>query len=360
MTRRLLIVIAALALLPVSASADWTTYHADLSRTGVDTSGSVGPVVAGWTASGLDAPVYAEPLLVGHTLLVATENNTIYAFDDRLGTQLWSKNLATGLGQAVPSGSLPCGNVSLVGITGTPVVDTATGVFYAVGLIWDGTNASSIHYELFAADLNNSGALLWHEQVPASGTANFDPKIEGQRAALALTGGINRPHHATRDDGRPGKTDGRTVPGRNERRRPRVDIQRLEAVGAGNIEPTGRCVVRIPTECGVGELAAGPARECGGVVIGAAQVGGAQEEPVTILPHLEDECSRQERWALPSEVGVARIQRGVVGRGEVIHQAQAGRELDHALTVVEVRATPAAAGIAARDVDVALAVHDRA
>lgn len=188
--RRLLVAVAALALLPLSATADWTTYHADLSRTGVDTSGGVGPVVAGWTASGLDAPVYAEPLLVGHTLLVATENNTIYAFDDRLGTQLWSKNLATGLGQAVPSGNLPCGNVSLVGITGTPVVDTAAGVLYAVGLIWDGTNASSIHYELFASDLNNSGALLWHEQVPASGTANFDPKIEGQRAALALTGGI--------------------------------------------------------------------------------------------------------------------------------------------------------------------------
>src|SRR2546423_2850560 len=189
--RRLLIAIAALALLPMSASADWTTYHADLSRTGVDPSGSVGPVVAGWTASGLEATAYAEPLLVGHTLLVATENNTIYAFDDRTGTQLWSKNLAPGLGQAVPTRNppLPCGNVNPIGITGTPVADAAAGVLYAVGLIWDGTTAASVHYELFASDLNNSGALLWHEQVPASGTANFDPKIQSQRGALALNGG---------------------------------------------------------------------------------------------------------------------------------------------------------------------------
>src|SRR6202158_3872867 len=157
--RRLLIAIAALALLPLPATADWTTHHADLSRTGVDPSGSVGRVTAGWTASGLDASVYAEPLLVGHTLLVATENNTLYAFDDRLGAALWSKNLATGLGQAVPNTNppIPCGNVNPIGITGTPVVDVAAGVLYAVGLIWDGTTAASVHYELFASDLNNAG-----------------------------------------------------------------------------------------------------------------------------------------------------------------------------------------------------------
>ena len=60
---------------------------------------------------------------------MATENDTIYALSATTGTVLWS----THLGTPVPSGSLPCGDISpTVGITGTPVVDQTRAELFVV------------------------------------------------------------------------------------------------------------------------------------------------------------------------------------------------------------------------------------
>jgi hypothetical protein len=60
---------------------------------------------------------------------VATENDTIYALAANSGAVLWS----THVGTPVPSSDLPCGDISpVVGITGTPVIDTARGEIFAV------------------------------------------------------------------------------------------------------------------------------------------------------------------------------------------------------------------------------------
>src|ERR1700682_3305154 len=87
--------------------ADWPTFHKDAARTGYDsTAPALTSVNQQWAHTGLDQKVYAEPLVYGTMVLVATEGNTVYALDAATGNALWSKNF----GIAVPSSQLPCGN----------------------------------------------------------------------------------------------------------------------------------------------------------------------------------------------------------------------------------------------------------
>jgi len=134
------------------AGDDWLTYDHDPGRTGVDAvSPPAGDVRPTWVSPALDGPVYAQPVVVGSTVIVATENNTVYAFDTATGARRWMRHLA----DPVPGSTLPCGNISPSGITGTPVVTPANGLVWvvtfttpAVHTLWglrqsDGTVASS-------------------------------------------------------------------------------------------------------------------------------------------------------------------------------------------------------------------------
>ena len=63
-----------------AASGSWTTYHHDDGRTGNDSSlPAIASAVAGWTATGLDGEVYAEPLVYNGIVYVATLNNDALA-----------------------------------------------------------------------------------------------------------------------------------------------------------------------------------------------------------------------------------------------------------------------------------------
>ena len=108
----------------------WTVYHGNALGTGVDTSGvTFSPPNHAWTSPALDGQLYGEPLETGGRVFVATENDTVYALAANSGAVLWS----THIGTPVPSGDLPCGDISpTVGITGTPVVDAARGEIFAV------------------------------------------------------------------------------------------------------------------------------------------------------------------------------------------------------------------------------------
>ncbi len=168
----------AAALIPATASADWPTYHLDNARTGNDTTAqTVSTLTEVWSLP-VDGSVYAEPLVVGKTVLVATEKNNVYALAAGSGKVLWSR----ALGTPVSNSSLPCGNINPVGITGTPVADAANGILYVVAFLAQ----PSMHYELFALNLRNAGATIWHVTLTAP---NFDPAVEGQRSALTLASG---------------------------------------------------------------------------------------------------------------------------------------------------------------------------
>jgi outer membrane protein assembly factor BamB len=160
-----------------SVAAGWPMYQQNAAHSGVDPDDAPATTAAmAWSVT-VDASMYAQPLVVGTTVYVATENNTVYAFNTNSGAQLWTQHLAS----PVVSG-LPCGNINPYGITGTPAIDVANGVLYAAAL----QSSPSIHHELYALNLNANGALLYHFPIDAPGS---DPTVHGQRGGLALANG---------------------------------------------------------------------------------------------------------------------------------------------------------------------------
>ncbi|MGA7525582.1 MAG: hypothetical protein WBW84_24255, partial [Acidobacteriaceae bacterium] len=64
---------------PAGQGADWPTYDRTADRSGVSVSSPApGQVRRAWTAA-VDGAVYAQPLIVGSEVIVATENDTVYA-----------------------------------------------------------------------------------------------------------------------------------------------------------------------------------------------------------------------------------------------------------------------------------------
>ncbi|GAC1640212.1 MAG: hypothetical protein NVS4B12_01270 [Ktedonobacteraceae bacterium] len=110
---------------------DWTTYHRDNTRAGylADMSDPQ-RLTSSWNTK-LDGAVYGEPLIVSGHVIVATENDTMYSLDAQTGKVLWHTNVGTPVAQS----NLPCGNIFPLGITGTPVYDSATGLVFAVAEI---------------------------------------------------------------------------------------------------------------------------------------------------------------------------------------------------------------------------------
>src|SRR5919202_2194048 len=154
--------------------SDWTMYHADPARTGY-VAGLPNPtrLTRLWTKQ-LDGAVYAEPLVVAGRVVVATENDTLYALDARTGRVQWR----LPVGSPVPLSALPCGNIDPLGITGTPVYDPRTGLVFAVAEIMGPAHI------LVGVDVK-TGHLRVRRAIDPPG---MDPQVEQQRGALALWG----------------------------------------------------------------------------------------------------------------------------------------------------------------------------
>jgi outer membrane protein assembly factor BamB len=159
-------------------SSDWPTYHHDNARTGyLANEPDPQRLVHAWTAK-LDNAVYAEPLVIGERVIVATEGDTLYALDTRTGQVQWRTNV----GHPVPLSTLNCGgNINLLGITGTPVYDPATGLVFAVAEV-----TGPVHL-LVGVDVN-TGQLQIRRQVDVP--AMTPPRVYEQRPALALSHGM--------------------------------------------------------------------------------------------------------------------------------------------------------------------------
>jgi outer membrane protein assembly factor BamB len=123
----------------------------------------------------LDGQVYASPIVVNGVTVVATENNTVYAFDQS-NRQVWKRHL----GRPSRAGERPCGNIDPLGITGTPVFDKASGLVFVAP-----EYGGPPRHELVALDMTD-GSVRWHRSIDLPGV---ETKAMQERGALAVTGG---------------------------------------------------------------------------------------------------------------------------------------------------------------------------
>lgn len=132
-------------------------------------------------------PLYWKPLGAPQGLIiVATESDLVYALDADTGRIVWR----TSLGRPVPLSARPCGNIDPLGITGTPVIDAASGRLFLDAMVDDGGQQ---HHRVFGLRLAD-GAVLpgWPIDVGAGLQARgvqFDSATQNQRGALALLNG---------------------------------------------------------------------------------------------------------------------------------------------------------------------------
>jgi outer membrane protein assembly factor BamB len=164
------------------ARADWTTYHGDAVRSGVDSSSGGSLAFTGaWTSPSLTGAIYAEPLVHAGLVIVATESDQVMALDESTGHVVWQASAGT----PVPASQLPCGDIDgTVGITSTPVIDPATNRVFVLADTWDGSN---ILHRLYAFDVSTGTAVVG---FPVSAEPPGDvPAAQLQRAALALDNG---------------------------------------------------------------------------------------------------------------------------------------------------------------------------
>ncbi len=165
-----------------TAAADWPTYHRGNLRDGNDSATPPFSAIGQqWISPTLDGHIYAEPLVVGTQVIVATENNTIYSLDATTGSPTWAAPAHVGPPVNKTNPPFPCGNINPLGITGTPVVDPVAGVIYAVAFV-----SPSDTYQLVAYNLSDGTQKF--APIPIAPTG-LDVHVQQQRGALALANG---------------------------------------------------------------------------------------------------------------------------------------------------------------------------
>ena len=202
-----------------SSAVDVTTYHYDNLRTGQNlnettlTPANVNQTkfakLGSFTVDGhVDAqPLYLSNLAIPskgtkNVLYVATEHDTVYAFDadsvsGTSSTALWQRSmLASG---ETSSDDRGCSQVTPeIGITSTPVIDRTRNAIYLIAV--SKTSAGNYIHRIHALDLT-SGAELFGgpttiaAKYPGSGANSsggnvvFDPKQYNERPGLLQIGG---------------------------------------------------------------------------------------------------------------------------------------------------------------------------
>jgi hypothetical protein len=214
---------------PNPSALNVLTYHNDNARDGANTN-EVLLTLANVNVSTFgrlityptDGLIIAQPLYVSglvipgqgthNVVFVATENNSVYAFDadSSAGTNeglLWQTNL----GMSVSSYNDQFGNrgtgsyypdiVPVVGITGTPVIDFVSGTLYVNVHTAMTSGTTTYYHSIHALNITNGAEqsyspVIVTNSVPgtgvdgANGVVGFDPRTENQRPGMTLAGGM--------------------------------------------------------------------------------------------------------------------------------------------------------------------------
>ncbi|WP_395292787.1 PQQ-binding-like beta-propeller repeat protein [Kitasatospora hibisci] len=133
-----------------------------------------------WSTA-VDGAVFAQPLVAGSTVVVATETNHVYGVSAADGRILWQR----ALGTPVPS-STACLSPG-TGITSTPVYDKATGTVYLVAKSSENGAHFSVHALDAASGAERSGWPVTVQGDPVNSPGvPFNPDTSAQRAGLLL------------------------------------------------------------------------------------------------------------------------------------------------------------------------------
>lgn len=206
----------------VAAGPNVLTHHNDNLRTGANLIETVlTPANVNANQFGklfdqsVDGQVYAQPLYTGgvqmsgtahNIVFVATENDSVYAFDADSNTgsnanPLWHDSYIDPAAGITTVSSSDVGTTDIfpeIGITSTPVIDPATSTIYVVattkenGVFFQRLHALDIAtgQEKFGGPLVIAANVLGTGDGSSNGVIAFDPLTQNQRSALLLLNGV--------------------------------------------------------------------------------------------------------------------------------------------------------------------------
>ncbi len=204
-----------------AAQVSVLTYHNDLARTGQNLAETtLTPANVNMRQFGklfsypVDGYVYAQPLYVPgvaipgkgihNVIFVATEHDSVYAFDADSAAPLWQVSFidpASGVTTVPYENAFNCNQiVPEIGITGTPVIDPASGTLYVVAMTMEiSGGATTYAHRLHALDIStgaerSASPVLIQASVPGAGdrstTVTFIPRNYKSRPGLLLLNGV--------------------------------------------------------------------------------------------------------------------------------------------------------------------------
>ncbi len=199
-----------------ASNPGYYTYHYDNHRTGwnrAETTLTTASVSSGHfgliRTFAADSVVYAQPLYAPNVLvngvrrnlvIIATENDSVYAYDADTGQLAWQKNFtnpAAGVTAVSPSSVNGCSQIMpTIGISSTPVIDPATGTLYVVDKFQvTGGSATTYHNQLIALDLRSGASVLPPTEIAGSARLSdgssdvFADQWQQNRLGLLLSAG---------------------------------------------------------------------------------------------------------------------------------------------------------------------------
>jgi hypothetical protein len=156
----------------------WDPNEPTLTPTAVN-----GPNFGQIFSTSVKGQVYAQPLVIGNTVIVATEKDWVYGINATTGAVLWSTQVGTAYHITSCSDLTPD-----IGITSAPVYDPSTNTVYVMALV----KKISFEWHLFGIDVS-TGAVTLAKRIAGSPTNNshltFNAIQQGQRAGLLLMNG---------------------------------------------------------------------------------------------------------------------------------------------------------------------------
>jgi hypothetical protein len=200
-----------------TVGVDVVTYHNDVARTGQNLNETTLTLANVNSASfgklgfyPTDGKVDAQPLFLSsvaipgkgtrNVLYVATEHDSVYAFDADTGSILWQAALL-GTGETPSDGRSCVQVVPEIGITSTPVIDRSRGPNGAIYVVAMAKNGAGAYVQrVYALDVTTGAQLFGGPRDVAAtypgtgdgssgGIQHFDAKQYEARSALTLVNG---------------------------------------------------------------------------------------------------------------------------------------------------------------------------